>query len=115
METKVIREVVFIAPQAVRLGEPESFVIDGRLYTVKPDVTGKVSGGKAGQYWFRLSNGFAGRKFVIDTFDGRHIVTHNIWMGEETDAPDTACFDGPAAKPVRLRREERFTKGGENG
>lgn len=94
---------VFVStPQAERLAEAESFVIAGIRYTVEPDITGKVAGGKDGRFYFNQSKGFAGREFVINTFDGRRIVTRNLWEGEQVEDPDTAEFVGAVAKTVRL-------------
>jgi hypothetical protein len=98
-------QVIVSTPPAERLVEAECFVIGGIRYTVEPDVTGKVLAGNSyGQRWVRPSKGFAGRKFVIETFDGRTIVTRNIWMGESTDEEDNARFIGREAKPVNLRK-----------
>lgn len=101
------------APEAESLEFPEVFIIDGIEYQVEPDNPGKVQDHRG--FYYRRESGFGGREFVIVTNSGRRIVTHNLWMGEETDDPDTASFEGPAAKPVRLRREPRFEKGGYNG
>jgi len=101
--------VIVSTPQAIGLAEPESFVIGGVEYTVLPDVTGKVQGGKDGQFFYLQSKGFAGRRFVIDAFDGRRIVTHNLWMGSDVDGPDTAQFVGAVAKPVSLAAEVRYS------
>jgi len=101
--TQVFEPVVISAPPAERLAESEAFVINGIRYTVDPDVDGKVRGGANGKYWVRPLRGFAGREFVIVTFDGRRIVTRNLWIGEETDDEDDARFEGREARPVKLR------------
>jgi len=96
-------EPVFVSTPQEILAEAETFVVAGRKYVVEPDVTGKVRAGSNGKYWVRPNKGFAGREFVLDTFDGRRIVTRNLWMGEEVGDPDTAVFVGCAApSPVRL-------------
>ena len=104
---------IAISEPAESLEFPESFVIGGIEYQVEPDKPVKAQDQKG--FYFRQEKGFGGREFVIVTNFGRRIITHNVWMGVMTDAPDTACFEGPAAKPVRLRREARFLEGGENG
>jgi len=91
--------VVYIDAQ---IGTPEEFVINGIVYEVCPDRPGKVAGPHG--YLYRCESGFGGRRFVILTNDFRRIVTHNIWMGEETDAPDTARFEGRVALPVKVTR-----------
>lgn len=103
-EIQVKLPFVISTPPAEQLTESESFVINGIRYTVNPDVTGKVRGGKDGQFWFNQSKGFAGREFVIVTDSGRRIVTHNLWMGESVQESDNARFVGAEAKPVNLRQ-----------
>lgn len=67
-------------------------VIAGRIYS-----PGDVNKKPGGQF-----NGMAGRRFEIEYFDGRRIVTHDLWSGSEIPAkyreqiPDTARFLGGA-------------------
>lgn len=94
---------IFVShPRTVILTSPESFTINGTQYIVKPDVTGKVRGGKDGGFFFNQSKGFAGRKFVIITDDHRRIVTRNLWKGDEADGPDNARFYGDIPKTVKM-------------
>ena len=101
--------VVAPAPEQVSviLDTEESFVINGTVYTGKPDRPGKVGPDRHG-FFYRQDVGFAGREFVILAADGRRIVTHNLWMGDETDEPDTASFEGAVARPVRLTGGFRY-------
>jgi len=97
--------VVAPAPEQVSviLETEESFVINGTVYTVKADRPAKVGPDVRG-FYYRQDVGFAGRQFVILAADGRRIVTHNLWVGESTDEPDTAKFEGAIARPVKLSR-----------
>jgi hypothetical protein len=53
-------------------------------------------------YHRKQNLGMGGRKFVIEFFDGRQVVTHNLWSGGPIpkryweDIPDTARFGGGA-------------------
>jgi hypothetical protein len=57
-----------------RKSDPNITRIKGVHYYIEPDVS------------YKSGAGFGGREFIIDFFDGRHIVTHNLWyQGEIPD------------------------------
>lgn len=66
-------------------------VIAGRIYGIG-DINRKPG----------PHNGMAGRRFEIEYFDGRRVVTHDLWSGSEIPEkhraaiPDTARFLGGA-------------------
>lgn len=69
-------------------------VIDGHIYSI-----GDISKPPGGQH-----QGMAGRRFEIEYFDGRRVVTHDLWSGSTVPEryrhliPDTARFLGGAER-----------------
>jgi hypothetical protein len=57
--------------------DPRTVRIDGGHYIILPDGDGPVGG---------LFQGFGGRRFTIEFFDGRQAVTNNLW--NQGDIPE---------------------------
>lgn len=74
--------------RAKRAREPNSVIVDGRAYAFLPDPP---SG-------YRGFVGFGGDRFDIEFFDGRRVISHNLWaQGEVPECwraflPDNATF-----------------------
>lgn len=66
---------------------PDCAIIDGQIYTIGEEP-------REG----RRGLGMGGRQFTIDFFDGRSVVTHNLWAGDiippkwRDKFPDNAKF-----------------------
>lgn len=76
----------------MQLEKQHQVVIDGRIYSL-----GNVNKPPNSPH-----AGMAGRRFVIEFFDGRRVTTHDLWSGSEIPAhlreriPDNARFLGGA-------------------
>lgn len=78
----------------VRIKEKHDVVIDGHIYSLG-DVKKVPDSPNAGM---------AGRRFEVEFFDGRRVVTHDLWSGSTVPErykqliPDTARFAGGAKR-----------------
>lgn len=78
----------------VRIKEKHDVVIDGHIYSLG-DIKKAPNSPHAGM---------AGRRFEVEFFDGRRVVTHDLWSGSTVPEhyrrliPDTARFVGGAER-----------------